>query len=200
MRAGRVTLSAHPTPQAAERRPYAELYADGSGFVAMPLSFLEDPRPEVPIHAVSLVRSTYGLVMLLAEHATRNLGLVGDAMCAFELRTAVAPEGSKTMHLTFQQMNLQHMVAGSRSLLSAPVVQRTVNLSALEHSAQERVAVTHMLLSDVFAEFGIPEGRYLTPDGTLQLRMWGLTKSENDTVEAWAKKHGVPTSFEEVDD
>jgi hypothetical protein len=177
------------------------LYADGSGFAALPLYSLGAPGPEVRIHAVSLIRWTYGLVNLLMSHAASNIGLVGDAVCAFELRSAAVAEGNKPMTLNYyQSMGFPQTLAGSRSLLSAPGSQRTVSLSALMNSAQERVATTHMLLSDVFAEFGVPEGRYLAPDGTLRLKLWRLTNEERGQIEAWAEENGVPTSFENVDD
>ncbi len=199
-RAGRVTLSAHPRQEVAEQRPYAELYADGSGFASMPLSFLGDPRSSVPIHAVSLIRLTYGLVNLLVGHATQNIGVVGDAICAFELRGPVVAGGNKPMILTYHSVDFPEMVDGSRPLLTVPVSPRTVSLSALMDSAQERVATTHMLLSDVFAEFGVPEGRYLASDGTLRLRMWRLAPDQRNQIEAWAKQFGIPTSFEDVGD
>ncbi|HYN89114.1 MAG TPA: hypothetical protein VER55_11315 [Ardenticatenaceae bacterium] len=105
------------------------------------------------------------------------------------------------MTLTYRSMGFTDIVVdGSRTLLSAPVSQRTVSLSALMHSAQECVATTHMLLSDVFTEFGVPEGRYLAPDGTLRLKLWNLTENERNQVEAWAQQYGVLTSFEDVDD
>jgi hypothetical protein len=201
-RAGRVTLSAHRGVEAAEERPYAELYADGSGFAAtpMPRPWTADRKPGLPIVAAELVRSTYGLVSLLVGHATGNVALVGDAVCAFELRSAAEPEGKKPMMLCFPFQGSLEQVRESRLLISAPVSQRTVSLSALMHSAQERVATTHMLLSDVFGEFGVPEGRYLAPDGTLHLRMWQLAEETQAQVEAWAQQHGVPTSFENIDE
>jgi hypothetical protein len=104
------------------------------------------------------------------------------------------------MILTYHSVDFPEMVDGSRPLLTVPVSPRTVSLSALMDSAQERVATTHMLLSDVFAEFGVPEGRYLASDGTLRLRMWRLAPDQRNQIEAWAKQFGIPTSFEDVGD
>jgi hypothetical protein len=195
-RAGRITLSVLQVHESA--RPYAELYADGSGFVAVPV-FHGDPRAsEIEIHAVSLVQRTYGLVSLLMGHATSNVGLVGDAVCAFEL-CSTRPQPMR-MKLVYSEDGVSEMIYGSRPLLSAPVSQRTVSLAALMHGAQECVATTHMLLSDLFAEFGVPEGRYLAPDGTLRLKRWGLTRANKALVEKWAQQNGVPTSSEDVED
>lgn len=198
-RAGRVTLSVdHKRDGAtAEQAPYAEFYADGSGFAALPLARYDGVNTiEHEINAVVLVQKTYGLVSLLMGHATTNVGLVGDAVGSFELH-------STTFHLapmTLVQWNdgFKDGIRGARRLVSAPEVsRRTVSLTALMQSAQERVAATHMLLADMFAEFGVAEGRYTTPDGALRLRQWGLSGSGTSRVEAWAQQHGVPVASEE---
>jgi hypothetical protein len=150
------------------------------------------------INAAELVQQAYGLVSLLTGHATSNVGLVGDAVCAFGL---CAPQHQTTyMKLVHRANGITFPIDGSRKLLSVPVGQCTVSLSANMHSAQECVATTYMLLADVFAEFGVPEGRYLGPDGTLRLRQWNLSTEQKGQVEAWAQQHGVPTSSEAFED
>ncbi len=168
---------------------YAELHADGGGFVACELQNAlfqgaPDTRAVMRLDDVQMVRTGLGLLRLLSDHATSGAGAHGDAVGQCELLT-----GAEEVRLGYYEHgSIWDRYDTARILRSVPSVgNHTVSLDAIVGSAVEWLAAGRVLLTDLFHAFGIPEVPQITNEGHLRRPFWRNTK-----LEGWSSVAGVP--------
>jgi len=174
---------------------YAELHADGGGFVAAELHNAQqqgppDKHPVVRLDDVQLVRTALGLLRMLTDHATSGAGTHGDAVARCELLMAAGD-----VRLGYHDGGIWDAYDTARVLRSAPIVgNHTVSLDAIGDSRIEWLAAGRLLLTDLFHAFGVPEVPQITNEGHLRRPYWRRTNIE--TIASFA---GVPITDDAVD-
>jgi hypothetical protein len=118
---------------------------------------------------------------VLCDHARRNAGAFGDAIC--ELR------------MTGPDLRIAHFtVGGADQIEVTPVLsgaisgQTTISLDAMDEP-REIFAAANALAAPILQAFGQPEVPEIGPDGSVAYGWFEL----RDQVKQWCDEQGVPT-------
>jgi hypothetical protein len=152
---------------------YSELYVDGAGFAAYRL---QDPRQNADgtdtwIVNEHLVMALARAMKLLGRHAVENTGAAGDVVLEAKL------VGSLPLRLAYLHhigpASIPEEVDGGRAIGHANS-RHTLPLGALVGGAQELLAASRLVATDLFNAFGSPEVRHIAADGSLRPGYFGL--------------------------
>jgi hypothetical protein len=128
---------------------------------------------------------------LLGDHAVGNAGAFGDVL----VEARVVGQGMRLAYLQqIGPVSFPQEIAGVRTLGLA-ASRHTLTLEALAGDAQDLLAATRLVASDIFNAFGSPEVRHIAPDGTLRIRYFGSAMAD---VKRYAEADGIRITEEAV--
>ena len=183
---GRVVISIARDPgTASSRLGHAELYQDGSGFVATPLwRFSDTSNRNAKIDDEALVSAAISQLGVLVEHATQHCGAAGDAITCAALIGATLD----TFALVHSRQGTDLALEGSHEIRNPQRNYHQINLEDCQAGGR-RLSVGRMLLTDVFQAFGMPEVLQISSAGALRRRYFRHERMAQ--VDVWATTNGV---------
>jgi len=180
----RVVLAAGRTAESRKSRSgHAELYTDGSAFAATPIG------DTVALPASSVVDDEWLVEAAIATSAfafefAERAGATGDAYVS---TTIIGREGLE-FELVHARQGFRTPFAGTHRVSSRHVSRRLVSLEDAT-TAQGRLVIARMLLTEVFQWFGYPEVPQITEAGMLRRQYFG--HQTRRPVEVWAAANSV---------
>jgi hypothetical protein len=200
-RMGRVTLSNGLRAADPGYNFSAELYTDGSGFAAGYVGWprgdlhienytgVDPPSEMVIIPDERLPFTAAELVLMLSAHAVEHAGCVGDALVLVELLPRVDEGLVHPSYLCQTRGDFLHPVLGVRPAGEIEGPEHAIGLSDSSSPGQGLLVATRLLVSDLFAEFGLPEVLQLSRRGEVRLRH--LSQQTGQAIQPWATVNGV---------
>lgn len=173
--------------------PPLELHTDGAGYAAIPIydarrrrsqSTTEDPPVEdIASHAAFWPVLIARRLRLLAAHAQRNAGAVGDAVLLLALTTDKPVRLGRLEH--FGLFELNHDAPAVSELRS----EHAVNVGSLATSDPDLLSSAWRITSDLVQAWGLTEAGIFTRDGAV-LATWP-DEHERQHLDEFARSRGV---------
>lgn len=173
-----------------------ELHSDGAGCQAdrlqsvFDISGREVATGNLLLDDESIVAQTIRAVQTLATHARDRCAASGTTLLRVRIRYASDTGLSLGHSRTFASQ-----IPGTRSCASVRPGEAYIDLDELCDKPVEMLAAVHVVLSDLFHSFGLPELLQIDRDGQLRSRYWGRS---NPMIQAWAADRDVAMSGETV--